>query len=108
MQHSDRLGQPRTDGVSTTTRPPSKQEQNLAQLLRFMGPDQKATIERISELTGLTYGAAIALTLCQEQLRDYCPPEHRTAVVAALLGIESGRRKRENEAAVDELGEQRP
>lgn len=68
---------------------PSKQEENLAQLLRFMKPDQKAAIES---------GASIALTLVQEHLRDYCPPEHRTAVVAALFGIESGRHKRENDA----------
>lgn len=77
----------------TEHRPPSKQEENLAQLLRFMRPDQKAAVERISQITGLTMGAAIALQLCQEQLRDYCPPEHRAAVVAALLGIESRRRK---------------
>lgn len=81
--------------AGVTPAPPTKQEQNLAQLLRFMRPDQKAAIEKISEITGLTYGASIALTLCQEQLRDYCPPEHRLAVLGALLGIESGDRKRE-------------
>ena len=76
--------------------PASKQEENLVQLLRFMRPDQKAAVEKISQITGLTMGAAIALQLCQEQLREYCPPEHRMAVVAALVGIEF-RRKREND-----------
>jgi hypothetical protein len=69
---------------------------NLDQLMRFTPAHKRANLGKIQALLGVSQGAAVALSLCQEALRDYCEPEEHGAVVGALFGIVSRQKERSN------------
>lgn len=61
----------------------------MTELRPYMPSDLRANVTRIAELIGVSEGAAVALQVCREAIRDYCPPEESGKVVAALVGLES-------------------
>jgi hypothetical protein len=61
---------------------------HMADLGPYLKPDQKAGVQRMAELLSVSEGAAVALSLCREAIRDYCPPAESYKVVAALLRLE--------------------
>ena len=67
-------------------------EAHSNELFRVMPAKQKASVKVVADLMGCSIPAAIALQLCREMLRDYCPPDETMAVVAALFGLESKKR----------------
>lgn len=70
----------------------SSDTKDMEQLRRFIDPTQRVNIDKIRDLIGVSDGAAVALQLCRETLRDYCPPDEQAKVIAALIGLESHRR----------------
>lgn len=63
----------------------------LEQLMRFVPPEKKANLAKLQEMLGVSQGAAVALSLCQEAIRDYAPAEG-AEVTAALFGIYARKR----------------
>lgn len=53
-------------------------------LWRFLPPDQRDLVDRIARTAAISREAAIALSLAQEAIRDYCPPAERVKVGALL------------------------
>lgn len=64
-----------------------------AELFRLMPDSQKEAIVKVADRGGMSIPAVIALQLCREMLRDYCPPEETPRVIAALIGLEDLKRK---------------
>jgi len=70
-----------SDPVATT---PTK----ATGMFRFMSKEQLDNTAKVAALGEITFEAACALQLCREMLRDYCPPDEKTKVLAYLLMVE--------------------
>lgn len=60
---------------------------NVEQLWRFIPATQRAQYERMAELSGLSKGGVLALKMCQEAIRDYCPDGEQVKVAAVLASV---------------------
>lgn len=60
---------------------------NVDELWRFVPEKDRAKFEEIAAVAGVSRGGALALKMCQEALRDYCPADERLRVAALLATI---------------------
>jgi hypothetical protein len=75
---------------------PIRAQARSYELYRWMGEEQRENVQKVATLMGCSVPAAIALQLCREMLRDYCPPDETAKVVAALVGLESKKKAEAN------------
>jgi hypothetical protein len=59
----------------------------MAELRAFMPTEQRTNVAKIAALLKVSDGAAVAIQLCREAIRDYCPPDENAKVIAALVGL---------------------
>jgi len=62
------------------------------EMFRFLPKDQLDAIAKMAAVSGMTFEAVVAVRLCQEALRDYCPLGERGRAIGMLFAIENRRR----------------
>lgn len=60
-------------------------EAKVRDIYRLMPPDNREKLKRAAEVGQMSIGAAIAYSLAQQPIRDYCAPEERAKVAGLLM-----------------------
>jgi hypothetical protein len=60
-------------------------------LWKFIPERERARLEKIAEITGLSRSGALALKMMSDTLNEYCSPAERSKVLTTLLAAEANK-----------------
>lgn len=62
-------------------------EQKVRDIVAYLPASKRAALERAAEVGQMSVGAALAMSLASEPIRDYCPPGERALVAGLLMRV---------------------